>query len=119
MQAPSRPVDTSSMTLPELDQFDAEPLWRVVLTAYQERLATIETGWAPRLPAVEGIDAAELSPIHGKLIAFGFLKFEMGTGDEGVQYQLTPLARQALLPPESRQNIPEWQLAAEQESAAA
>lgn len=107
------------MPLPELDAFDAEPLWRLVLTEYHVRVAAAESGWASRVAAVEGVAAELLSPIHGKLIAFGFLKFEMGTGDEGVQYQLTPLARQALLPPESRQILPEWQLAAEENSAAA
>lgn len=119
MQAIPEPADTSSMTLPELEAFDAEPSWRLVLAAYHERLSAAENGWIPRLGAIEAVAPEQLSSIHGKLIAFGFLKFEMGTGDEGVRYTLTPLARQALLPPEERHIIPEWQSAAEQECTAA
>lgn len=103
----------------ELELFDEHPEWRPLLAAYQARQGTTETGWIARITAIEGLAAEQVSAVHGKLIGLGLLKFEMGTRAEGVKYQLTPLGRQALLPPESRQAAPEWQHADEAETSAA
>ena len=59
------------------------------------------------------VDPAQIAAIHGKLIALGMLKFEIGSRADGVQYQVTPFGRQALLPPAERKLIPEWLLEAE------
>ena len=91
----------------ELELFDENPAWRLLLQAYQDRRTT-ETPWVPRITGVEGLAAAELSAIHGKLIALGLLKFDLGTQIEGIRYQPTSLARQALLPVAERHPLSEW-----------
>lgn len=102
------------MTSHELELFDAHPEWRPLLAAYHERIVSQKLEWSPRVGEVQGLATEQLSAIHGKLIALGLLKFEIGSRAEGVQYQVTPLGRQALLPPESRQIVPEWMQAAEE-----
>jgi hypothetical protein len=92
----------------ELDQFDANPEWRTLLAAYDEQHASCKVEWIPRLIGAEGIPAEQLSSIHGKLIALGLLTFELGSRTDGVLYQVTTLGKQALLPQESRQLVPEW-----------
>ena len=64
-----------------------------------------------------GLAPEQLSAIHGKLIALGMLKFEIGSRADGVQYQLTTLGRQALVPPAERELTPEWMLEAESPAA--
>jgi hypothetical protein len=113
------PVDTHHMTHPDLELFDANPQWRPVLAAYQEAHTAAKLEWSPRIGEVPGLATEELSAIHGKLIALGMLKFEIASRAEGVQYQVTTFGRQALLPPESRQAVPEWMPATEAETAAA
>jgi hypothetical protein len=82
----------------ELGQSDE---WRRVLEAYNGPMnppvAPDENGehWRPRLARIDGIEPAQLSRLHGTLIALGCLKFEL-SGKVGVQYQLTPLGRQTL-----------------------
>ena len=61
-----------------------------------------EDRWIPRLMSIEGVSDEELSGIHGKLIAFGFLKFQL-QGREGLSYQLTQLGRLGALPPKERE----------------
>ena len=84
-------------------QFRRNPQWRATLQIYfdmqeeQRRQAPDSSGWVPRQTVVAGIDPAQLSSIHGKLIAFGMLKFDVVGRDVGVQYQLTSLGRRALL----------------------
>ena len=53
-------------------------------------------GWIPRISQVPDVEAAKLSSVHGRLIAFGFLKFDLSDRDIGMRYQLTPLAKQAI-----------------------
>ncbi len=52
--------------------------------------------WIPRIQQVADVEAAELSRIHGRLIAFGLLKCELGERSAGVQYQLTNAGKQVL-----------------------
>lgn len=97
-------ADTSS-TMDELDiiQLRANPDWRTVLQGYfdlQQQLreqSPDADGWIPRLTELPGIEPSLLSSIHGKLIAFGMLKFDVGGRDVGVQYQVTHQGRRALL----------------------
>ena len=53
-------------------------------------------GWVCRLAEIEGISSHHLSTIHGKLIAFGFLNFELTDRKIGMRYQVTPLGRRCL-----------------------
>lgn len=87
----------------ELEQLRRHPEWRVALKVYhdlqtQAREQSLEfDGWIPRVTEVETIDSVLLPSIHGKLIAFGFLKFDLSGRDAGMRYQLTQQGRQALL----------------------
>lgn len=54
------------------------------------------TGWVPRLATVEQIEDELLSKLHGRLIAVGFLKFQLGKRTTGLCYQLSPEGRKAL-----------------------
>lgn len=103
----------------EIELFDSHPEWRPLLAAYQELHEERKLVWSPRVTRAEGTADDQLSAVHGKLIALGMLKFEISSRADGVQYQVTPLGRQALLPPDSRQAIPEWQQSEENEPAAA
>jgi hypothetical protein len=83
----------------ELGQSDE---WRRVLEAYNgpldPQILPDENGeiWRPRVSRVEGLEPAQLSRVHGTLIALGCLKFEL-SGKVGMQYQVTPLGRQTLV----------------------
>jgi len=103
----------------EIELFDTHPEWRPLLAAYQEQHQDRKLVWSPRVTQVVGTADDQLSAVHGKLIALGMLKFEISSRADGVQYQVTPLGRQALLPKESRQPIPDWQPSEETEPAAA
>ena len=105
------------MTNHELELFDANPSWSLLLAAYQKKIASEALEWSPRITTVEGLAAEELPVIHGKLIALGMLKFEIGSRADGVQYQVTPFGRQALLPPTERKLTPEWMLESESPAA--
>ena len=97
-------VDTSS-TMDEFDiiQLRRNPEWRATLQVYhnlQQQLreqVPDSDGWIARLTMVPGIDTERLSAIHGKLIAHGMLKFDVGSRDVGVRYQLTIQGRRAFL----------------------
>ncbi|MFN5299195.1 MAG: hypothetical protein ACK5HA_12895 [Planctomycetaceae bacterium] len=102
------------MTSPELEQFDTHPEWALVLAAYRESGGGT---WLPRQGTVPGVEPAIISPIHGKLIALGMLRCDLGDRVEGLVYQLSQLGRQALVPAGERQLIPEWQLEAVTETA--
>ncbi|HEY3969702.1 MAG TPA: hypothetical protein VGM05_34470 [Planctomycetaceae bacterium] len=105
------------MTNPELEQYDANPDWALLLAAYQQKIASGSLEWSPRIVEVPGVAAEHLSAIHGKLIALGMLKFEISSRTDGMQYQLTTLGRQALVPPSERVLTPEWMLEAEAPAA--
>lgn len=98
----------------ELEELNQSTDWRDVLSAYLDahqaaHAAAKNTeegfdGWLPRIMAVEGIETEDLPRIHGKLIALGFLKFQLASRGTGVVYQISPAGRQALnniLPDES------------------
>lgn len=86
----------------ELEQLRRQPKWLSILGLYQrvalekrEQVADFD-GWVPRILSVNDIPDGELPGIHGKLIAFGFLKFDLAGRDGGIRYQLTPLGKQGL-----------------------
>lgn len=45
--------------------------------------------WVPRVTRVQGIEADELSKIHGRLIAYDLLKCDLAGRTDGMVYQLT------------------------------
>lgn len=81
-----------------------DPHWRSMLEAYRDaqraqRQADAERdGWVPRLRTIDGVPAEMTSPVHGRLLAHGLLKFQLaGQGaSTGLEYQVTPLGRRAL-----------------------
>lgn len=78
------------------------PYWTRVLTLYRERHLLDKQsrpdyeGWQPRVAQVEGIATEELSQVHGKLIAYGMLKFQLLNRTVGMAYQLTPVGLEFL-----------------------
>ena len=45
--------------------------------------------WVQRVTSLPGFDAAELSKIHGRLIAYDLLKCDLAGRSDGMVYQLT------------------------------
>jgi hypothetical protein len=86
----------------EWEMLDTHPEWRLVLEAYRcerERLLAEDPeheGWLARLHAIEGVEEEHIPRIHGKLIALGFLKFQITGRTSGVVYQVTAQACRAL-----------------------
>lgn len=52
--------------------------------------------WLSRIHHVEGVERADLSKIHGRLIAYGFLKCDLADKTAEVVYQLTLAGKQVL-----------------------
>ena len=67
----------------------AEPAAVAVAVAVEESGDSEEDspGWSERIHEVAGVDQAALSGIHGRLIAFGFLKCEVGHRSAGLVYR--------------------------------
>lgn len=97
----TRLADILSMLNFAVQELSDHPEWRCVLLAYQSRYAEVKQanpeadGWLPRLLRIDGVDPAQLSRLHGKLIAVGFLKFDI-SGKAGMHYQVSPLGHQTL-----------------------
>lgn len=73
-----------------------------VLGNYAVREVAVKTGsaehsgWLDRIDQMPGMDARELTVIHGFLIAQGMLKFEITGRSAGLQYQISTIGRDAL-----------------------
>ena len=86
----------------ELKQLRKNAHWVAVLERYHQQSDSMKSqskdfdGWVPRLHDVTDVPAEDLPGIHGKLIAFGFLKFDLAGRDAGIRYQLTTLGRQGI-----------------------
>ena len=86
----------------EIEELNQATDWREVLAAYQSAHQTAKAsaeefdGWLPRIMCVEGLKDEDLPRIHGKLIALGFLKFQLAGRGTGVVYQISPAGREAL-----------------------
>ncbi len=86
----------------ELEQLQENIECQQVLRAYQQSLKAAllenpEQGkWLPRIRTVPAVERSQLSSIHGKLIALGFLKFELVNQNAGMQYQLTAAGIRAI-----------------------
>ena len=90
----------------DVDLLGSNPNWRQVLLAYRSALeapagadeqlgALIAKGFRPRVREVDGVPAEQISRIHGKLIAHGFLQVEIADRTGGMLYQLTQTGRRA------------------------
>jgi hypothetical protein len=86
----------------ELEQLHQNADWGLVLGAYEavhsaaKSENTDHDGWLPRVDTVAGVKAEHLPRIHGKLIALGFLKFEISGRTSGVRYRLSSLGIRAV-----------------------
>jgi hypothetical protein len=86
----------------ELKELNQATDWRRVLSAYQSAQEAARNseaefdGWLPRIMSVEGLEDESLPRLHGKLIAFGFLKFQLASRGTGVVYQISPAGREVL-----------------------
>jgi hypothetical protein len=94
-------VDEYDMIDYGFKELNTNPDWLLLLSAYQEAgLSSREEaefdGWTPRINSLIGIGDAELCRVHGKLISLGYLKFELGNRLDGIKYQLSTEAVQAL-----------------------
>ena len=105
----------------ELKQLRKNAHWLAVLEHYHQQSDSLKSqskefdGWVPRLHDVTDVPATDLPGIHGKLIAFGFLKFDLAGRDAGIRYQLTPLGKQGI----NRSDVAEPSESAENASEAA
>lgn len=96
-----------------------DPAWRNLLAAYDGAEPVpappdeAPAGWVTRLSEVEGIPPQEISRIHGKLIAFGLLEFELAGRSAGVRYRVTRDGR-AILRGEPVEKIGEADRAADE-----
>jgi hypothetical protein len=90
------------------------PEWRKTLQIYfelqqQQREKAAEADpWVARQADIPGVEPVQLSSIHGKLIAFGMLKFDVGGRDVGVLYQVTHQGRRALLGEADNSDSSDW-----------
>lgn len=79
----------------ELEQMIENPEWCRVLNHYSQLQLQAKAqnpefdGWIVRQNGVAGVVVEHLPRIHGKLIAFDLLKFQISGRDSGVFYQLT------------------------------
>ncbi len=86
----------------ELEQMTENPEWCLVLIHYSQLQIQAKEqnpefdGWIVRQNEVEGVVSERLPRIHGKLIAFDLLKFQLSGRDSGVFYQLTRLGKKML-----------------------
>lgn len=98
----------------EQEQLNQNSEWLIVLKTYAEleqaakfnaKSQPPEEGftqkfnadyWIPRVTCVDGVATADLSKLHGQLIAHGFLKFQLASRETGVSYQISPLGKQTL-----------------------
>ncbi len=91
----------------EMDQLRRNPAWKAALRYYWDAQASARAtqpefdGWVARASQVPQVEPANLSAVHGRLIAFGFLKFDLTNRELGMRYQLTPLGKQAIGEPET------------------
>jgi hypothetical protein len=52
-------------------------------------------GWVARIGSIEGVETAQMSMLHGRVIALGYLKFKLIDRQVGLRYRLTPTGKQA------------------------
>ena len=118
-------ADRIGMNLNELEQLRHHPEWQHVLRAYrteqrvQKKLRPDEEEWVPRLHTISGVAETHLPRIHGKLMAYGLLKFRLAGRAEGVLYQVSSAGLEALRMLEGEQPpVPARDVSSEQRAEA-
>lgn len=53
-------------------------------------------GWVSRIAQLEGVDPTRMSTLHGRVIALGYLKFQLIDRQIGLRYRLTPAGKQVV-----------------------
>ena len=64
-----------------------EPLMELSLAELPEE--DERDDWMPRIASLDGFDGERLSSLHGRLIAMGWLGFEVGDRMTGMRYRIT------------------------------
>lgn len=81
------------------------PFWKQVLEAYlQLALEPVHANpeekgmvrWVDRIQTLDGLEAEELSLIHGRLIALGWLNFQFEAGQTSLTYRVSSDGRAIL-----------------------
>jgi hypothetical protein len=104
LQSTVAAADTTGMEPLHVTELRAHESWRQVLAAYEieqvilKKIDPNHAGWVPRLREIDGVPDEDLPVIHGRLIAFGLLKFQLAGRNDGVQYQISTAGREALSP---------------------
>ncbi|MBO09426.1 MAG: hypothetical protein CMJ68_01550 [Planctomycetaceae bacterium] len=79
-----RPADEPVADPKENDSDQPSSIGLAELPAEEER-----DDWLPRVRSLDGFDDQRLSSLHGRLIALGWLGFEVGDRNTGMRYRLT------------------------------
>ena len=53
-----------------------------------------QIGWVGRVHHLDGVDPQRMSTLHGRVIALGYLKFQLIDRQIGLRYRLTPAGKQ-------------------------
>ncbi len=99
----SAAVDTEKMRLTDGQSAEFEQQCLMVLSCYQTREAAVKAadpeyaGWVDRIMEAGELDRAALTSVHGHLIALGMIRIEFSGRARGLQYQLSPAGRDAVL----------------------
>jgi hypothetical protein len=86
--------DTCSMIDFERDEWSRTPGLKQLLETYRRQYDVAKRqnpefdGWLPRIGTLDGVEPAEIARLHGKLIALGYLRFQLHDRRTGVQYQV-------------------------------
>tara|TARA_R110000868_G_scaffold410666_1_gene699594 strand:- start:7988 stop:8350 length:363 start_codon:yes stop_codon:yes gene_type:complete len=86
----------------EQEQMLENPEWCLVLRHYSQMQVQVKEqdpesdGWIIRQNEVDGVVVEHLPRIHGKLIAFDLLKFQIAGRDSGVFYKVTTAGNKML-----------------------
>ncbi|MBQ16277.1 MAG: hypothetical protein CMJ65_04040 [Planctomycetaceae bacterium] len=100
-----RPVETEDQEEVSTDSLGDESFEELAAPETGEdevRLADLsgddsdDGNWLPRVTSLEGIEDERLSRIHGRLIALGWLGFDVAGRDVGLRYRMTLDGRRVL-----------------------
>ncbi len=66
----------------------------IISVASDTEVEESTTGWVTRIGSIEGIETAQMSTLHGRVIALGYLKFKLIDRQVGLRYRLTSSGKQ-------------------------
>lgn len=64
--------------------------------ADSEKNEDSNVGWVSRIAQLEGVNSSRMSTLHGRVIALGYLKFQLIDRQIGLRYRLTPEGKQVV-----------------------